>query len=457
MSATVLSTGPPPYGLKNRDGWLPRSQADFRGGGAFPEVHVAQFPLDMGRSASDASKTVAIQVGEDGKVHYDAILKQGSTQALQTLPGDQVALWTRPAQLVRPTAEEDEETAEKTRNALKAALAVKQTPALAASVAKTEPEYIRYTPNQQAPGHNANCAQRIIRISDKKIDPMEPPKFQHKRVPRAPPSPPPPILRSPPRKLTAKEEMDWKIPPCVSNWKNRNGMTIPLDKRLQADGRRLQDVAANDKFGSVSEALHVAERVAREEIRIRNDMIKQKKRKEEELREEKLRDIASRARARPVAMAPMADQATRSPGPAPRAEAREADAAPPQDFTAGRRSPPLRAQRERPLSRSRSPRRGRDSRRDPKEEEERRGGGTHRAATRTKTFPPTTTARNGDRRMTTAGGGAPRRATARGGAPLMTTARGGAPLMTTARGGAPLMTTARGGAPLMTTARGGAP
>ena len=32
------------------------------------------------------------------------------------------------------------------------------------------------------------------------------------------------------------------IPPCISNWKNNKGYTIPLDKRLAADGRGLQDV-----------------------------------------------------------------------------------------------------------------------------------------------------------------------------------------------------------------------
>jgi SNW domain-containing protein 1 len=34
------------------------------------------------------------------------------------------------------------------------------------------------------------------------------------------------------------------IPPCISNWKNNKGFTIPLDKRLAADGRGLQDVSA---------------------------------------------------------------------------------------------------------------------------------------------------------------------------------------------------------------------
>lgn len=37
----------PPYG--RRQSFVPRAQADFGDGGAFPEIHVAQFPLEMGR------------------------------------------------------------------------------------------------------------------------------------------------------------------------------------------------------------------------------------------------------------------------------------------------------------------------------------------------------------------------------------------------------------------------
>lgn len=47
-------------------------------------------------------------------------------------------------------------------------------------------------------------------------------------------------MHSPPRNITAKDQADWKIPPCISNWKNAKGYTIPLDKRLAADGRGLQ-------------------------------------------------------------------------------------------------------------------------------------------------------------------------------------------------------------------------
>ena len=51
-----------------------------------------------------------------------------------------------------------------------------------------------------------------------------------------------PVMHSPPRSVSTKELQDWKIPPCISNWKNAKGYTIPLDKRLAADGRGLQEV-----------------------------------------------------------------------------------------------------------------------------------------------------------------------------------------------------------------------
>jgi len=37
----------PPYG--KRHGFVPRNPEDFGDGGAFPEIHISQFPLGMGR------------------------------------------------------------------------------------------------------------------------------------------------------------------------------------------------------------------------------------------------------------------------------------------------------------------------------------------------------------------------------------------------------------------------
>ncbi|KAE8287068.1 SNW domain-containing protein 1 Nuclear protein SkiP Ski-interacting protein [Larimichthys crocea] len=68
---------PPPYG--HRKGWVPRSLEDFGDGGAFPEIHVAQFPLEMGRKKK-TSNALAVQVDAEGKIKYDAIARQGQNK-----------------------------------------------------------------------------------------------------------------------------------------------------------------------------------------------------------------------------------------------------------------------------------------------------------------------------------------------------------------------------------------
>ena len=73
-------------------------------------------------------------------------------------------------------------------------------------------------------------------------DPLEPVKFKHKRIPRENSDVPVPVMHSPPRKLTTQDMQEWKIPPCISNWKNAKGYTIPLEMRISADGRNLRDV-----------------------------------------------------------------------------------------------------------------------------------------------------------------------------------------------------------------------
>ena len=47
------------------------------------------------------------------------------------------------------------------------------------------------------------------------------------------------------------------------------GFTIPLDKRLAADGRGLQSVHINENFARLAEALYLADRKAREAVEMR--------------------------------------------------------------------------------------------------------------------------------------------------------------------------------------------
>ena len=82
------------------------------------------------------------------------------------------------------------------------------------------PQYIKYTPQATNRHHNSGVDQRIIQMQEMPVDPLEPPKFRHTKVPKVPDDTPVPVLHSPPRPVTKEDQVNWKIPPCVSAWKN---------------------------------------------------------------------------------------------------------------------------------------------------------------------------------------------------------------------------------------------
>src|SRR5579859_981326 len=312
--ALVKATGAPSYG--RRSGWIPRTLDDYGDGGAYPEINIAQYPLEMGRKKTvslsifwtnqSSSNALQMQVDAKGNIQYDAVVRQGhdSNRIIHTSLKDLVPLRQRAEvdeiNLERPSEEEVQSTAERTRQALDkivtGQIAASQ-PKNVRKAARAEPTYIRYTPASQM-GERADTQhnQRIIKMVERQEDPMEPAKFKHRKLPRGPGSPPPPIMHSPPRKVTAKEQAEWVIPPSISNWKNPKGYTIPLDKRMAAKGQHLSDVKINDNFAKLSEALYAADRAAREEVAARSRIQAQLAAKEREEKEQSLRELAERAR-----------------------------------------------------------------------------------------------------------------------------------------------------------------
>ncbi|KAJ3103788.1 SNW domain-containing protein 1 [Phlyctochytrium bullatum] len=306
QSTSLAVRGPPPYG--KRKGFVPRSQQDFGDGGAYPECHVAQYPLDMGRkTAGRQESTLALQTDAEGNLRYDVVLRQGARDGkiIHSTLKDLAEKDVEDAEkLARPSDEEVRVVAERTREALEKLVDTRikaAQPKNAKGAAKPAgPTYVKYTPASQQGG----VGTRIIRMMEAPIDPMEPPRFKHKKVPRGPPSPPVPVMHSPPRKVSAEEQKNWVIPPCISNWKNAKGYTIPLDKRLAADGRGIQDIQINDNFAKLGEALAIADRHAREEVRVRAEMQAKLAAKEKREKEEKLRMLAQRAREERAGIAP---------------------------------------------------------------------------------------------------------------------------------------------------------
>jgi hypothetical protein len=86
--------------------------------------------------------------------------------------------------LQRPDDDEVARTTNATREALEKIVAGKIKAALPKQqVAKREEaQFIRYTPQQQGDGHNAGASNRIIRMVEMPKDPLDPPKFRHKRI-----------------------------------------------------------------------------------------------------------------------------------------------------------------------------------------------------------------------------------------------------------------------------------
>lgn len=259
----------------------------------------------MGRKGtSGTSNALTVQVDSEGKVKYDAIARRGHSddRIVHASFKDLIPLRQRvdmgEVSLDRPSEEEVAEQMEKTKSALSSLVegaVTAQKPKNVKGGRRAEPTFVRYTPANQM-GETEKKNDRVMKIVERQQDPMEPPKFKHKKIPRGPPSPPPPVMHSPPRKLTAEDQEAWRIPPPVSNWKNPKGYTIPLDKRLAADGRGLQDVTINDKFAQFAEALFTADRHAREEVRLRGQMQQKLAEKEKAQKEEHLRSLAQKAR-----------------------------------------------------------------------------------------------------------------------------------------------------------------
>lgn len=255
-------------------------------------------------NANKKSNALAVQLDDNGKIKYDIIARQGHSKdkivfssISQLLPSE--VLSEDAAELQKPDEESLNDTTEQTRKALEKLTNQKISAALPVRHAeKTAPaQYIRYTPTQQGDAFNSGAKQRVIRMVEAQVDPMEPPRFKiNKKIPRGPPSPPAPVLHSPTRKVTVKEQKEWKVPPCISNWKNAKGYTIPLDKRLAADGRGLQQVHINEKFAKMAEALYIADRKAREAVEARAQLEKKLAQKEKEKKEDMLRQMAQRAR-----------------------------------------------------------------------------------------------------------------------------------------------------------------
>lgn len=76
-ASPVPSSLIPPYPQRKARKFVPRRQADFADGGAYPEIHVAQYPLNMGKPGARASDSAG-DAGADGECRRGLELRRGA-------------------------------------------------------------------------------------------------------------------------------------------------------------------------------------------------------------------------------------------------------------------------------------------------------------------------------------------------------------------------------------------
>jgi SNW domain-containing protein 1 len=131
---------------------------DYGDGGAYPEIHVLQYPLNMGRPGNKTQALIPVQVNDKGTIKTDMLVKQGSNKnrIVQTSLADMKEKELTKDDVALPTEDEEAATAERTRQALQSIVEGKiksAKPTTVNSNTDVEPQYIRYTPNPNAPGY----------------------------------------------------------------------------------------------------------------------------------------------------------------------------------------------------------------------------------------------------------------------------------------------------------------
>ena len=215
---------------------------NFGDGGAFPEIHMLQYPGGLGRKEGVAPKQSSSSTGASSST------AASSSNALIIRAQEYSA-----EELVRPKAEELEQNDQRTANKL--ALVIAQKTAASSTGVKTggpqqATSIVDYTPQLGT--------SRTIKVVEVQQDPFAPSKFKAKKLTKGAVGDPAPIVRSPTKKRTASENVGGKgvseggssgvgafggdlaslgakVAPSLSNFKNPRNLAIPIEQRVAAE------------------------------------------------------------------------------------------------------------------------------------------------------------------------------------------------------------------------------
>lgn len=155
-------------------------------------------------------------------------------------------------ELARPSEAEEEETAQRTAEVLQRKVDQKLSIVNPKNVPEPpkEAQYIKYTPSKQGQEYNSGATQRIIKMQEAQEDPLEPPKFRHKRLPK----PPGERVYAESFALYIFQGSDPDC--CIRRLATRSGVAQPAQESLTRGGKELEGSALHFKLEESARVHH---------------------------------------------------------------------------------------------------------------------------------------------------------------------------------------------------------
>lgn len=285
---------------------LPGARPDYKHPNSQPiEISTTTTDNSINKgSREDSSKESKYQLNEDGSINYTlTVLSPDAGRKFHSSYEDTIPLKKRYPNLKHHFPKYDlltcpddsiRECVEDTKSVINKLLQEK----LGDVEKQDDTTVVNYTANNIVDDNQQERGRTTqIQIKNYQQDPMLPPKHKLRKNRNTEPSPPPPILKNTKPAKVSKEEQDkWKIPSVISNWKNNQGFTISLDKRMLAATSNETPEVNLDRLADLSSALESADKQAREDIKARNEMRRQAVEKEQREKELKLQELAELTR-----------------------------------------------------------------------------------------------------------------------------------------------------------------
>lgn len=209
-------------------------------------------------------------------------------------------------ELPKPSSLEIDETYKRTKKVFDKILAGSMKPEGATVKNSAQVNAEAYEVTYDTVQSSGAVRSRKLKIVEHAQDPLQPSQVKAGKV-MAPPVEEPltPILHKTDstetsNKVTKEERDQWNIPAAISSWKNPKGYTISLERRLGMDARYNEQNSGaqtvNEGFAKLSSALDVADRQARQEMRLKAEAKKRLADEEMRQKEHKLKLLAQKAR-----------------------------------------------------------------------------------------------------------------------------------------------------------------